>query len=104
MGAWAIVLLILAMKVPIFGLIWLVWWAGRAPAAAGPGDEARIEPNPRRPEPRRPLRPRRRGPHGGAALPAPGQTSRRTCAGAPRALPASAGSLRAPGPAPGRTD
>ena len=67
MGTWAIVLVILAMKIPIFGLIWLVWWAGRAPAADGPAEAVRGEPGPRLPDPPRPLRPRRRGPHGGAA-------------------------------------
>ncbi|MDX6625203.1 MAG: hypothetical protein QOE56_192 [Solirubrobacterales bacterium] len=67
MGVVPIVLLILAMKIPIFGLIWLVWWAGRAPQAEAPGEAVRDEPAPRRPEPWRPLRgPRRRGPHGGA--------------------------------------
>jgi hypothetical protein len=67
MGTWAIVALILAMKIPIFGLIWLVWWAGRAPAIEGPADQARSDLNPRLPEPPLPLRPRRRGPHGSAA-------------------------------------
>jgi hypothetical protein len=75
MGTWAIVLVILAMKIPIFGLIWLVWWAGRAPATDGPAEGVRSQPKPRIPEPSLPLRPRRRGPHGGAAT-APGGLGR----------------------------
>jgi hypothetical protein len=85
MGTWAIVLMILAMKIPIFGLIWLVWWAGRAPATDDPAEAVRTGLNPH-PEPPLPLRPRRRGPHGGAAGPAP----------------RSAASVRAPG-TPART-
>jgi hypothetical protein len=83
MGTWAIVAMILAMKIPIFGLIWLVWWAGRAPASAGPADEARNRLDPRRPEPPLPLRPRRRGPHGGAARPAPRSAASARTPGAP---------------------
>ncbi|MGV1049859.1 MAG: hypothetical protein ACOYD4_15195, partial [Solirubrobacterales bacterium] len=87
MGAWAIVLVILAMKIPIFGLIWLVWWAGRAPAEEGPADAVRSQLTPRRPEPPLPLRPRRRGPHGGAAgLTRPASPGRR-----PRPQPTAAG-------------
>ncbi len=67
-----IVLVILAMKIPIFGLLWLIWWAGRAPEAEQPGEESVRGRKPLRPRPTLPGRPRRRGPHGGgAALPAP---------------------------------
>jgi len=67
MGVLPIVLLILAMKVPIFGLLWFVFWAGRMPETEGPAEEKVRGHRPRRPRP--PLRrgPRRRGPHGGAA-------------------------------------
>ncbi|HET7443902.1 MAG TPA: hypothetical protein VFJ57_04520 [Solirubrobacterales bacterium] len=67
MGVLPIVLVILAMKIPIFGLIWLVWWAGRAPVEDGPAESVRAEKTPPlRPQPWRPGRWRPRGPHGGA--------------------------------------
>jgi hypothetical protein len=76
MGVVEIVLLILAMKIPIAGLFWLVWWAGHPPETAdGPGAEERSDYRPRRPEPPHRLGPRHRGPHGGAAAPAPAQHS-----------------------------
>jgi len=69
MGVLPIVLVILAMKIPIFGLLWLVWWAGRPKAAEdGPGERVRHGFRPRRPGPAGGLGPRRRGPHGGAAV------------------------------------
>lgn len=56
--------LMFALKVPIFALLALVWWASRAPE---PSDDVstddwtpRLEPD--HPRPRRP-RPPRRGPH-----------------------------------------
>ncbi len=68
MGVLPIVLLILAMKVPILGLIWFTWWASRTPEE----DEALTQevvarPRPRQPEPPLLRGPRRRGPHGGGA-------------------------------------
>jgi hypothetical protein len=67
MGVLPIVLVIIAMKLPILGLLWFVFWAGRMPETEPPAEEKVREHRPRRPEP--PLRhgPRRRGPHGGAA-------------------------------------
>lgn len=67
MGVLPIVLVILAMKVPILGLIWFVWWAGQSPEVEGSGGEPARERPPLRPHPWRPARPRRRGPHGGAS-------------------------------------
>ncbi len=70
MGVVEIVLLILAMKIPIAGLFWLVWWAAHPPEVAEePGAEERSDHRPRLPEPPHRLGPRRRGPHGGAAAP-----------------------------------
>lgn len=67
MGVLPIVLVILAMKIPILGLIAFVWWAGRAPAEDGPAESVRAEKGPPlRPQPWRPGRWRPRGPHGGA--------------------------------------
>ncbi len=68
MGALPIVLLILAMKIPIFSVMALVWWAARGYDRTEPEKEPR-KALPRRPRPDRPgTRPRRRGPHGGAAI------------------------------------
>jgi hypothetical protein len=63
--------LMIALKIPIIGLLTLVWWAIRqTPESAetgGDGGNVRRGPeHPRRPLPRHP----RRGPHG-APLPAP---------------------------------
>jgi hypothetical protein len=94
MGVVEIVLLILAMKIPIAGLFWLVWWAGHPPEVAEePGAEERSDYRPRRPDPPHRLGPRRRGPHGGAAAPAPHSTSGRTRAPSrhlPRRIPQTA--------------
>jgi hypothetical protein len=89
MGVVEIVLLILAMKIPIAGLFWLVWWAGHPPETAdGPGAEERSDYRPRLPEPPHRLGPRRRGPHGGAAAPAPApHSSGRSRGPAPKHMP-----------------
>ena len=93
MGVLPIVLLILAMKIPIFGLVWFAFWAGRMPEEAEGPSEEKVRPH--RPRlPRSPLGrgPRRRGPHGGgaarSALPCPDGS--RTHAVGPAARPAPA--------------
>jgi hypothetical protein len=63
---WGFIWLMLALKIPLVGLICLVWWAVKQK----PDDESssrdddggikRHRPHPRKPFPRRP----RRGPHG----------------------------------------
>jgi hypothetical protein len=56
----------LALKLPLAGLIYIVWWAIKQEPedATNPDDDGGIKrherPHPRRPSPRRP----RRGPHG----------------------------------------
>jgi hypothetical protein len=71
MGVLPIVLLILAMKIPIFGLVWFAFWAGRMPETEPPA-EAKVRGQlPRQPEPPRRRGPRCRGPHGGGALARP---------------------------------
>jgi len=56
--------LMLALKVPVAALLWLVWWASRSPEGAEP-EQRDWQPRrpPYHPRPSRP-RPPRRGPHG----------------------------------------
>jgi hypothetical protein len=76
---WTFLFLMVALKIPIIGLLSIVWWAiKQTPEPAGDGDGG--TPKPRTPSPHdpsdrhrrspRPPRPRR-GPHGDSALPAP---------------------------------
>jgi hypothetical protein len=66
----------LALKIPLIALLWLVWWAVRAepePESSSDDDDGGI----RRPHerlPREPHGPRRRGPHGDPVVPAPPRT------------------------------
>jgi hypothetical protein len=65
--------LMIALKIPIAALLYLVWWAIKQTpdnAADGQGDGGSrrpVPPHPRRPLPRRP----RRGPHGAPAVAPP---------------------------------
>ncbi len=61
--------LMVALKMPIAALLYLVWWATREPEAADEGARGLEKPRvgPDHPRPRKP-RPPRRGPH---AEPAP---------------------------------
>ena len=68
---WTFVYLMVALKIPIFALLYLVWWAvHQTPETEGTGGGGNVRP--RHPRPRRPRR-RPRGPHGGgdSALGAP---------------------------------
>jgi len=69
----------LGLKLPIAGLLWIVWWAihqtpeeaETGPSSDDGGSKDRARPrHPRRPFPRTP----RRGPHGEPALPSPPRT------------------------------
>jgi hypothetical protein len=64
--------LMVALKVPICALLYLVWWASRAPEAADDGAASDWTPfhPPDHPRPRKP-RPPRRGPHADPPPPAP---------------------------------
>lgn len=66
---WGFVWLMLALKLPIAALIYIVWWAIKQepeePSSDDDGGIRRHGPHPREPFPRRP-RPRR-GPHGDPA-------------------------------------
>jgi hypothetical protein len=72
MGVLPAILLILAMKIPILGLISFVYWLMKDPQTEGPSEQSVRAMPPRLPDPGDP-RPRRRGPHGGQArtLPSP---------------------------------
>ena len=72
---WGFLWIMLALKIPLVALLWIVWWAVRAePEAEQPAsdDDGGIKRprHPRKPFPRRP----RRGPHGDPPLPAPPRT------------------------------
>jgi len=77
---WTFLWLILLLKIPICGLLWIVWWAihktdAEAPADAHDEDGGTKVTRQRRlhPRPPRPVRPRR-GPHSSAPPPAPRRT------------------------------
>jgi hypothetical protein len=69
-GFWAIFFLLVVLKIPVLGSLWLVWWASRAEPQTedasddGHGGFRRWDAPPR---PRGP----RRGPHGDGARPLP---------------------------------
>jgi hypothetical protein len=74
--SWTFVYLMLALKIPIVALLWIVWWAIKSepePADQRPEDGGSkrppLRPHPRKPFPRHP----RRGPHGD---PLPGPPAR----------------------------
>jgi hypothetical protein len=68
---WGFLWLMLALKIPLAALLWIVWWAiKQAPDEAeqrAPGDGGSHVRHPRPPLPRHP----RRGPHGDPLPPAP---------------------------------
>jgi len=72
------IFLMVVLKLPIFGLLYIVWWAIRATPEPEPvtdedgGTKKPLTPRPRHPHPRAPLpRNPRRGPHGAPAPVAP---------------------------------
>ena len=72
---WGFLWLMFALKIPIVGLLWIVWWAVHAEPETEQkpegGDGGTKHPrHPRQPFPRHP----RRGPHGDPALAAPRRT------------------------------
>lgn len=78
---WTFVYLMVALKIPILGLFWIVWWAVKADPGADADDADSSEGGGGSKRPREPFgpRPRSRGPHGDPRVPAP-----------PRARPVSA--------------
>ncbi|PZS14911.1 MAG: hypothetical protein DLM64_00855 [Solirubrobacterales bacterium] len=68
---WGFLWLMLALKIPIAALIYLVWWAIKQTPEESPSSDGGGGVKPHRPHPRKPLpRHPRRGPHG-APAPAP---------------------------------
>jgi hypothetical protein len=89
MGVLEAILIILALKIPIIGLISFVYWLMKEPTEEADAEKVRAKLPPRLPTPGD-RRPRRRGPHGGAARPLP----------SPRRDPHPAATPRETAPAP----
>src|SRR4051794_26386585 len=65
-GFCPIFFLLVVLKIPVFGALWLVWWASREPEPETAGEDSDGGFKRRNPEPKLPRGPRR-GPHGGGA-------------------------------------
>jgi hypothetical protein len=65
-GFWPIFFLLVVLKIPVLGSLWLVWWASRPAEDPDGAEESDGGFRRRRPQPERPRGPRR-GPHGGGA-------------------------------------
>jgi hypothetical protein len=61
-GFWPIFFLLVVLKIPVLGALWLVWWASKAPQEDGTADDSGDGFDRRRPLPVRP-----RGPQHGPA-------------------------------------
>jgi hypothetical protein len=83
MGVLGAILIIIALKIPIVGLITFVYWLMKEPKDGADAETVRAKLPPRLPEPGDQLRPRKRGPHGGAARPLPSPRRDPHPAGAP---------------------
>jgi hypothetical protein len=79
---------ILALKIPILGLITFVYWLMKEPSNGADAEKVRAKMPPRLPD-LGDRRPRKRGPHGGAARPLPSPRRQPHPAPAPRVAPAS---------------
>lgn len=66
---WMIAIFVVALKIPVFGSLWLVWWASKAPEPEVTDADGGGEPRRLRPPGPQPRGPRRRDPHGGLAVP-----------------------------------
>jgi hypothetical protein len=65
-GFWAIFFLLVVLKIPVLGSIWLVWWACKSVEEPDGAEDSGGGSGHRRPQPKLPRGPRR-GPHGGGA-------------------------------------
>jgi len=88
MDAVEAILIILALKIPIVGLLFWVFTLMKEPNEKPKPDKVQAKMPPRLPEPGDTLRPRKRGPHGGQALPQPSPRRDPHPAVAPQELPA----------------
>jgi len=99
-GYWPVLFMLILLKIPAIGMIWLLYWAATNEQENGAVDEGEDGGggSKRRPRPLLPRGPRR-GPHGGGSLkPSPrrarsgesGEQRRRLPAGRPQADPARA--------------
>ena len=74
---WGLVWMLLILKIPIFMIFYIIWWAVKDPPQPAPADEKKGgSDRPRKPRPIAPAHPRR-GPHGGAGdarIPPPART------------------------------
>ncbi|MGH2937149.1 MAG: hypothetical protein ACRDPE_03395, partial [Solirubrobacterales bacterium] len=61
MGVLGAILIILALKIPIVGLITFVYWLMKEPTDGADAEKVRAKLPPRLPEPGDALRPRKRG-------------------------------------------
>lgn len=66
-GYWPIFFLLVVLKVPAVGMIWLLFWAARNESENGLVDESEGGGGRRRPQPPLPRGPRR-GPHGDGTI------------------------------------
>ncbi len=82
------ILIILALKIPIVGLIFWVYTLMKEPNENPEPEKVEAKLPPRLPEPGDKVRPRKRGPHGGQALPQPSSRRDPHPAVAPQEIPA----------------
>ena len=66
-GYWPILFMLVALKIPAIGMIWLLYWASTSDQEGGTVEEGEDGGRRRRPRPLGPRGPRR-DPHGGGAL------------------------------------
>jgi hypothetical protein len=66
-GFWPIFFLLVVLKIPVFGALWLVWWASREPEPEAAEDDSGDGFDRRRPQPTRPRGPQHRPPQAGCA-------------------------------------
>ncbi|WP_205695830.1 hypothetical protein [Conexibacter sp. SYSU D00693] len=80
---WGFIWIMLVLKIPVFALLWLVWWSVRQtddePGEEESGGDGGTK-RPRHPRPKRPSPPRTRGPHDGRRAPAPARVRTSACA------------------------